>query len=352
MDNLTHSLFGWTVARAGLGRRLPHATATLIVASNIPDIDIVAGFRDGVDYLAVHRGPTHGPLGIVGLGLLTAALMSLWRRVGSRGVRSRDDDRDTRHFMSTWMLAMIGIAGHVLMDLPTSYGTRLLSPFVWTWYALDWMPIIDVYLWLVLVGALAVGSRTGRERAALVGLGLMACDYSARAILHHRALENGASFNAAGLHAPCIATPTLVAHTAGALAPATGSGVCVEAAALPTFLSPLTWRVIRRQSNGYELSDRRLFGQPPTLQSAWLPSDSGDVDRVRATRPGRVYLDFARFPIAELVSRTPSLTTVRLFDARFVVMAADARGTPANARLSVIITMDASGRIVEQHFGP
>ena len=352
MDNLTHSLFGWTVARAGLGRRLPHATATLIVASNIPDIDIVAGFRDGVDYLAVHRGPTHGPLGVVGLGLLTAALMSLWRRVSSRRVRSPDDDRDRSHFMSTWMLAMIGIAGHVLMDLPTSYGTRLLSPFVWTWYALDWMPIIDVYLWLVLIGALAVGARTGRERAALVGLGLMACDYSARAILHHRALENGASFNAAGLHAPCIATPTLVAHTAGPLAPATGSGVCVEAAALPTFLSPFTWRAIRRQSNGYELSDRRLFGQPPTLQSAWLPSDSGDVDRVRATRPGRVYLDFARFPIAELVSRTPSLTTVRLFDARFVVMAANARGTPASARLSVIITMDASGRIVEQHFGP
>jgi Predicted membrane-bound metal-dependent hydrolases len=132
VDNLTHSLFGLTVARAGLGRRLPHATATLVVASNIPDIDIVAGFRDGVDYLAVHRGPTHGPLGIVGLGLLTAVLISVWGRVGSREVRLPGDDRDPRHFMSLWMLAMIGIACHVLMDLPTSYGTRLLSPFVWT----------------------------------------------------------------------------------------------------------------------------------------------------------------------------------------------------------------------------
>jgi membrane-bound metal-dependent hydrolase YbcI (DUF457 family) len=352
VDNLTHSLFGWTIARAGLGRRLPHATATLIVASNIPDIDIVAGLRDGVDYLAIHRGPTHGPLGVVGLGLLTAALISVWRRVALRWARSSLDQPPAQHFVSWWGLATIGIACHVLMDLPTSYGTRLLSPFVWTWYALDWMPIIDVYLWLVLIGALVVGSRLGRERAALIGLGLMACDYSARAILHHKALATGAFFNAAGVHAPCRTAPTLVTHSGGTLPPATGSDVCLEAAALPTFFSPFTWRIIRQHSNGYELSDRQLFGQPPTIQSTWLATDSRDVDRVRATRPGRVYLDFARFPLAELVARTPSLTTVRLFDARFVLMPSSARSIPPSARLSVIVTVDASGRIVEQHFGP
>ena len=352
MDNLTHSLFGWTLARAGLGRRLPHATATLIVASNVPDIDIVAGFRDGVDYLAVHRGPTHGPLGVVGLGLLTAALISVWRRASSRGSRAPDRDRAARHFVSWWLLAMIGIVCHVLMDLPTSYGTRLLSPFVWTWYALDWMPIIDVYLWLVLIVALVAGSRLGRERAALIALGLMACDYSARAILHHRALDNGALVNAAGIEAPCMAAPTLVSHTGEARPHAAGFDGCLEAAALPTFLSPFTWRVIRQQSNGYELSDRRVFGHSQTIQSAWLPSDNGNAERVRPTRPGRVYLDFARFPIAELMARTPSLTTVRLSDARFVVMPVNVRGLSASARLSVIITVDGAGRVVEQRFGP
>src|SRR5262245_8108168 len=127
MDNLTHSLFGWTLARAGLGRRLPHATATLIVASNVPDVDILAGLRDGVDYLAVHRGPTHGPLGVVGLGLLTAALISIWQRASSGWARDAGDDRAAQHFVRWWMLAMAGISCHVLMDLPTSYGTRLLS---------------------------------------------------------------------------------------------------------------------------------------------------------------------------------------------------------------------------------
>ena len=351
MDNLTHSLFGWTIARAGLGRKLPYATATLIVASNIPDVDIIAGLRDGVDYLAVHRGPTHGPLGVVGLGLVAAAIISVGQRIRSRPTRSSTVDQ--HHFIGWWMLAMIGIVCHVLMDLPTSYGTRLLSPFIWTWYALDWMPIIDVYLWLVLIVALVAGARWTRRRAAVIALGLMACDYSARAILHHEALTNGAAFDAAGSQVRCSTAPTLAVHSLEAIARATAADTCAEAAALPTFFSPLRWRIIRQYSNGYELSDRRVFGQPATIASTWLASDSGaDVDRVRATRPGRVYLDFARFPVADLIERTPSLTTVQFFDARFVMMPLNARRLPASARLSVVITIDASGRIVEPHFGP
>lgn len=352
MDNLTHSLFGWTIARAGLGRRVPHATATLIVASNLPDIDIVAGLRDGIDYLAVHRGPTHGPLGVVGLGLLTATVIAVSRRVGSRQARSSADDRGGRHFASWWGLATIGIVCHVLMDLPTSYGTRLLSPFAWTWYALDWMPIIDVFLWLALIAGLIAGSRIGRRRAALMALGLMAVDYSARAMLHHGALTNGASFSAAGVHASCSSAPTLVAHSGGAAAHDTGPEICIEAAALPTFFTPFTWRVIRQQSNGYEVSDRRVFGQPTTIRSAWLASDGAEVERIRGTRPAQVYLDFARFPVGELVARTSSFTTVRLSDARFVTMPLNVRDASASARLSVVVTVDAAGRVVDQPVRP
>src|SRR5690242_4368092 len=100
MDNLTHSLFGWTLARAGAGRRVPYATATLVVASNIPDIDIAAGLRGGVEYLAWHRGPTHGPLGVVGLGFIVAGAVTLWSR-------NRSD------LLRLWALAMLGIVCHV-----------------------------------------------------------------------------------------------------------------------------------------------------------------------------------------------------------------------------------------------
>jgi membrane-bound metal-dependent hydrolase YbcI (DUF457 family) len=351
VDNLTHSLFGWTIARAGLGRRVPYATATLILASNAPDVDIVAGFRSGVDYLAAHRGPTHGPLGVIGLGLVTAGIISAWSRLRSPGDGVGRNDGSTSHFMRWWGLAMIGIVCHVFMDLPTSYGTRLLSPFISTWYALDWMPIIDVYLWLVLGAALVAGSWTRRERIAIIALGLMALDYSTRAALHERALANAASFNADGMPAPCAIAPTFVAHSGSIDVSATGSDACVEAAALPTFFSPFTWRSIRRHANSYELSDRNILGEQAMAHSTRLASDSGgDVEHARASRAGRVYFDFARFPVAQ-VSANTAFTSVRLLDARFIMMPLATGNSTTNARLSVTITFDASGRTVEERFG-
>ena len=350
MDNITHSLFGWTVARAGLDRRVPYATATLVLASNAPDIDIVAGLHNGVDYLAVHRGPTHGPLGVIGLGLFTAAIIQVWSRLRAG---NEDGDRGgTRHFTRWWALAMIGIICHVLMDLPTSYGTRLLSPFVWTWYALDWMPIIDVYLWVVLGGAVIAGWTRRRPRLAIVALVLMAADYSARAALHERALRNGALFDAAGLRAPCAAAPTLVRHSGAADAQWAGPDSCVEAAALPTFFSPFTWRIIRRYPNAYELSDRSVLEErPPARTTRWASDRGVDVLRARTTRAGRVYFDFARFPIAKVSAPTPALTTVRLLDARFLMMPAGVGDASTSARLSVVVTFDESGRLVDQRFG-
>ena len=62
MDNLTHSLFGLTLARTPLGRAGRGTTAALLLASNAPDIDIVVTAGGSANYLAYHRGPTHGPL--------------------------------------------------------------------------------------------------------------------------------------------------------------------------------------------------------------------------------------------------------------------------------------------------
>src|SRR5215467_103326 len=75
VDNLTHTLFGLTLARTPLGRAGRGVTTALVLASNAPDVDIITTVRGGASYLQWHRGPTHGPLGIIALGLLTAALV-------------------------------------------------------------------------------------------------------------------------------------------------------------------------------------------------------------------------------------------------------------------------------------
>jgi len=320
MDNVTHSLVGYTLARAGAGRGMPGAALTLVLASNVPDIDIVAAFDGGtVAYLAAHRGASHGVAASVGLGALVAAVVTgaLWVRGRWRGEPLA---RPRAVLLRTWALAVLGVLLHIAMDVPTSYGTRVLAPFTGTWYALDWLPIIDVYLWAVLVAGIAWGHfrRGGARRSALVVLTLVAVNYALRGGLHELALADAASATARGVSSPCAARPTLVRHPSVIEASIAGPDSCIQAAALPTFLSPLTWRTIRQYPGGYELSERDLFDAAPTDRIVWIPSESGPlVARARATAIGRVFLDFARFPAARVVQSGPQEAVVRIADVRF-----------------------------------
>src|SRR4029079_9183310 len=102
MDNLTHTLFGLTLARTPLARAGRGTTAALVLASNAPDIDIVAVIRGNDSYLRWHRGPTHGPLGIIALGLLVAAIVRL-------GVPRLDRSADEEAVAAWPMLAVVSM---------------------------------------------------------------------------------------------------------------------------------------------------------------------------------------------------------------------------------------------------
>src|SRR5436309_1501653 len=135
MDNLTHTLFALTLARTPLGRAGRGTTAALVLASNAPDVDIVASLGSAERYLIWHRGPTHGALGVVALGLLTAGLVYTGMRLFDRNRRglgsaptqgpergTPNSSREEKRAASLPMLAAIssiGVLFHVLMDLPT-----------------------------------------------------------------------------------------------------------------------------------------------------------------------------------------------------------------------------------------
>src|ERR1700680_1069922 len=186
MDNLTHTLFAVTLARTPLGRSGRGATTALILASNAPDIDIVATAGGALKYLEWHRGPTHGPLGILGLGLVTAGLvwtgrsaLDRWRVAGPPRVADAP-------FGTLAIVSLLCVLLHVLMALPTPYGTRVLSPFDWHWYAFDWMPIVDIYLLMALAAGLIFGwesEAAGRRNIAIV-LVFMSANYGIRAAVH------------------------------------------------------------------------------------------------------------------------------------------------------------------------
>ena len=81
MDNVCHTLVGIAAARAGLNTKTALATATLAIASNLPDIDVLA-FATGIPSVALRRGWTHG---VLAQALLPLAFAGVMWMVATRG---------------------------------------------------------------------------------------------------------------------------------------------------------------------------------------------------------------------------------------------------------------------------
>ncbi|MEQ1728070.1 MAG: metal-dependent hydrolase [Vicinamibacterales bacterium] len=368
MDNLTHSLFGLTLARTPLGRAGRGTTAALFLASNAPDVDVVVTLGGAARYLEFHRGPTHGLLGVVGLAAVVAGLVWLggkWRDKGG--------DEPRANLLMLWVVSMIGIAGHILMDLPTSYGTRLLSPFSWTWFSVDWMPIVDVYLLAILGGGFwfargpkgAVRTAVRRRRNAAIALALMAVNYGIRSAAHDTAVDRAPDAFGGRLPAWCDASfrpgwglehwPRAAAHTPG-------SPRClIELAAMPDFVSPFRWRLIAQLSDAYEVRDIDLLtGRGLSSESLStrvlamrVPNQWTPAVMTAATAPTpRVFLGFSRFPAARSFVAEDGTATVRWSDLRFVQGDLDDPRQLRRGLFGATVVLGPDGAIREQRLGP
>jgi membrane-bound metal-dependent hydrolase YbcI (DUF457 family) len=354
MDNVTHTLFALTLARTGLGRGWRGTTAALVLASNAPDIDIVAALGGSANYLAWHRGPTHGPLGVAGLAVLTAALVWSGRRVLD-SMRPEPQRRalgitGDAPFAMLAIISTIGVALHIMMDLPTSYGTRLLSPFSWRWYAIDLMPIIDIYLLVVLAAGLVFGSRsTGMaRRSAVIVLALMAANYGIRLAAHQQALATAAQRHGPALPPPCDSSAAFGSVLDSWPQPGVrGGGVrcLVDTAALPSFASPFEWRVIAQLPDGYEELDGN--------DAVWIPNRwTPLVEQAAATHTAQVLLGFSRFPVAREFREPSGATTVRFTDLRFAMGLDNPRNqTRRSALFTATITFGPGNEFLDERLG-
>ncbi len=370
MDNLTHSLFGVTLGRTRLGRAGRGTTAALVLASNAPDVDAIAGLKGGASYLAWHRGPTHGVLGIAVLGVASAALVWAVRYVVDRR-RPPAAERPAASFAMLCAVSMTAVAFHILMDLPTSYGTRLLSPFDWRWFAVDWMPIVDIYLLGVLVAGALFGqaSEASRYRNASIVLTLTAAIYGVRAFAHREALESAPQLFGPALPQRCQADTLIDAGLVSwpsrvDASPPRSARCLVDLAAIPTFTSPFRWRLVAHLSNAYELHDvdvldTRLRQAPPAAETFWRMTIrypnvwSPAVETAAMTRLGQRFLGFSRFPAARWVVDTRSgTTTVRWTDMRFVAALPLNRAAGGASLFTATVRLDEDRRVIDEHFGP
>lgn len=163
MDNLTHSLIGAALGQAGLKRKTGLAMPALIIAANLPDIDAPCAIY-GVESLSMRRGITHGPIALVLLPLVLAALLYGFDRWQARRGK-RPAGRLPVQF--SWLLALcyLGAFTHPLFDWFNNYGIRLLEPFSSQWFYGDTLFIIDP--WIIAMLGFGVWRSLKRERGGL-----------------------------------------------------------------------------------------------------------------------------------------------------------------------------------------
>jgi inner membrane protein len=189
LDNLTHSLVGLFLGRIGLRKLTPNGLGVAILAANAPDLDVISWFWGQDVWLRWHRNFTHALLGLPVMALLSIVII---RIAGRKPIR----------WWPAFVVAAIGVASHIILDLTNVYGVRLLLPFSGQWFHWDLTPVVDLTIWaMLLVGALApmlarlvtseIGARRGTTGAGWAMVTLLALgvyDYS-RSVFHERAVN-------------------------------------------------------------------------------------------------------------------------------------------------------------------
>lgn len=355
MDNLTHTLAGSALAKAGLARRTPLATATLVVAANAPDVDVLAFSAGPYAALAFRRGITHGVPAFLVLPLAVAGAVLLWDR---RVRRRRDPDAEPARPVAVLALAYVGFLTHPVLDWMNSYGMRWWMPLHGGWAYGDSLFILDPWLWLALGAATWLGgswTRGGHAAWAFLALALSVLVLTADLSWTPRALwaaalggvvwAGAAGRTAGGSGRPRAAAALVVAASAyvGAtvLATTAARGDVAEAAAReglgpllgvmvgPLPADPLRRDVVVRTPDGYIRGNHRWTASPRAhLDAGWrvpLRSgaedlDDGEMERALALavhEPDvRRYLAWARFPYYR-VTREDGGYRVRVSDARY-----------------------------------
>ena len=312
MDNLCHTLVGAALGEAGLARRRPLATATLLIGANLPDVDgFTYAFLDGPTSLEFRRGWTHGLLAMAILPVALAAAMAALDQVvrrrpeKARGQALRACTRRSSfpaRFRALLLPAFASVLSHPLLDFLNTYGVRFLYPFSKRWFYGDTLFIVDPWVWLALAFGI-VFSRLWRRRnmrhpegPARVALGavvayvavMMASSFIGRTIVRRAAFG-------AGLDPP--------------------GRVLVS----PVPLVPTRRIVVVEQPGGYRFGELRWT--PRSLvrfSDEFRPVNDAApaVSAAKRLRPFRQFLVWARFPYFD-VRRESATAVVEARDARY-----------------------------------
>lgn len=299
MDNVCHTLVGAACAQAGLARRSRFASGALLVAANLPDVDVLVFLTD-VPSVAFRRGWTHGVLAQALLPVALTVVLVWLDRIRPRPTGSPP-------LRAGWILGLgyLGVFSHVGLDFLNNYGVRLLAPLDWRWFYGDAVFIVDPWLWLVL------------------GLGT----WQARRLRAPRAAQGALVFAACYIALMLVSASAARATVANAWQEVRGTaGVDLSSPRAlmvgPVPVNPLVRTVIVDAGDRYELGAFSWWSGAVTFDPVPIPKNAtgADVAAARATAGVQHVLGWSRFPhwvVQPDLDGTLGGTTVHLRDARF-----------------------------------
>jgi inner membrane protein len=323
LDNLTHSLVGLFLARAGLKNFTPRGTAIMVLAANAPDFDTPCWFFGPAAYIHYHRNITHSLIAIPFMAIVAVALVRL---LGRKQIR----------WLPAIGIAIIAVISHIILDLTNVYGVRLLLPFSGHWYHWDLTPVIDFAIWAILllgVAAPALGRLVGSEIGvrskdagnagwAIFALLLLSAYNYGRSVAHDRAVGDMDSTSYSGL-AP------------------RRTGAFPEA-------NPLRWTGIAELYNAFvevPIDLRQGFHPAQDSETFYKAPRTPAVDAALQSFPFQRLLEFVQWPLW-VVEPAPDLdrgTRVVLLDLRF--------GTPHQAGFAASAIVNDRNQVLDSTFG-
>ncbi len=292
MDPVTHTLVGATLAGTGLRRKTALGTATLLLAANAPDIDVIAYVWGNTEAVWFRRGVTHGVVAMVVLPFVVTGLMIAWDRLVRKGRARKSTPLVPGRVL---FLATLAIATHPLLDFLNSYGMRFLAPLSSRWFYGDTLFIIDPWVWAGLAAGLWAGRRSTRgPKAALICVAIYASVM-------------------AGSNVAARVFVTDRVEGAG--------GVVERMMAAPVAATPFSRWVVVEDLEGYQVG---LFSwlPHPRIELSRLPYDREPPPQVAATLAENLevqrFLSWARFPYYAAWRQGDSYV-IALGDARYTV---------------------------------
>ena len=335
MEPLTHFLTGACLSRAGFNRKTALATATMTLAAEAPDLDVLAGFKGRTFGFAHHRGFTHSFLGGILVAVLVVGVVYLFWRLRGRKVKYAN-------LPPRWglllLLAYVASLSHILLDFTNNYGVRPFWPFSERWYSWDIVFIFDPILLVLLIGGLALpgliafidrdmGVRHkgpgGKWGATFALLGVLVV-WGTRNYEHRRAVES------------------LRVQTYEGAEP-------IRASAFPTWWSPFHWNGTVETKAFYATMPVDLLTasvDPGSAQIYYKPPETPVTLAAKQSYLGRVYLDWAEYPLLETEPLENGDYIVRFRDLRFY-----RPGTTGRSPLSSSVLLDHNLNVISEGIG-